>query len=109
MNEIEIKYYNTKGELIIEDVINWGITLDSNGFLHSYKDQPAKKDFHDRGSGEVNIYFSHGFLHRLKGPAIIVEDFSVSPQCSYFINGKQFNKKNDWELEAHRLLMLEEL
>ena len=111
MKEVEIKYYDLGGNIEFLDVLDWNITLDSNGFLHSYSDEPSRIELYGAGNDKVNYYHYHGYLHRLVGPAVIyVTQYGNKKMDKfYFIYGKHYKNKQLWEIEAHRLLMLEEI
>ena len=47
---------------------------------------------------------SNNLLHNLNGYA-----WSTIGVDEYWIHGKEFKSKNDWEIEVNRILMLDEL
>ena len=81
------------------------ITVDSNGFEHSFNDEPA----YIRYSGDNisdKFWYKHAYQHRLTGPAYI--SFNNLGYNQYWLNGKQFSRY-DWETEVNRLNLLQEL
>ena len=111
MKEIEIKYYDSNGNIEFLDDLDWNITLDSDGFLHSFNDEPSRIELYGCGNDQVNYYHYHGHLHNLNGPAVIYKTQHGNKKMDnfYFIYGRHYNNKEEWEMEANRLLMLEEI
>ena len=106
----KVKYYNL--HILIDcDYID-NDTVDENGFLHSYNNNPARKHrtiINSIVNGAIIKYFKHGNAHNLYGPSEIGEFNDSSYNFyGYAIDGK-FMWKKDWEIESNRLLMLGEL
>ena len=77
-NEKFYFYCNVPIELCCDELSNW-----SNFLILCYVD-------------------SNNFVHNLAGPAWVNSEVST-----YHIHGKQYYRKEDWDIERNRLLMLE--
>ena len=51
---------------------------------------------------------SNDFLHNLEGPAMIEYLFTYD-NYYYFIHGKEYKTKRDWEIEVNRINTLKEI
>ena len=106
MNYKTGKYYTPYGDLgETTESLEQKITIDSNGFLDSYNDDPAIDYFNGRMM--KLLYYQHGYLHRETGPSIIVDHMYV-PKESFYLNGVNLSKE-EYEIRMNRKTMLEEI
>ena len=101
----QLKYYTTNGKFEILDSKSSSIksfSVNSEGFLHSYDDKPSLI------YGDVTFWDYNGYSHRLNGPAMI-DSSVVYYSLRYFIHGKEYKNKNEWEIEVNRIKTLEEI
>ena len=69
--------------------------------------EPADKlGLNEAYTGSIIYLDSNNFLHKLNAPAWYN---AYGTFTEYWIHGKLYKTKEEWELEVHRLLMLEEL
>ena len=114
------------------------ITTDYDGFLHSYDDKPAKVSYEYDGTVKRKLWYKNGRLHRENDkPALISfgtcngkiyaeKYYYINGQLHrtngeaiiggvtdgfyyYFLYGKRYNVKEEWEMEVNRILILNEL
>ena len=106
---IKHKHYGKDGT-IIEDQSNYLlVTIDSDGFLHSFDNKPARKLFKDIIDIYWNDYFKNGKYHNLNGTADnIYSNNDILLSFSYWIEGVHLTKEQ-WQIESNRINMLNEI
>ena len=88
------------------------IWVDENDFIHNEPNTVAWLRYYERNDGDSECveYRVHGKLHNLFGPAYINYYKNRKIQVEdYFIHGKRYYNKRDWEIEVNRIKTLEEL
>ena len=84
------------------------IYVDLDGFQHNINDEPSVI-FSDLGNGSFNLWFKHGYVHRLTGPSYIKYDIYDKPILKeYHIEGKELTQEQ-WEIEVNRINILNEI
>ena len=85
---------------------------DENGvLLHTENDIPIFR-FKKQNWGDKYIkkeWFCNGYRHRLNGPAEIETLEEKVFNREYWIHGKRYRNKSDWEIESNRIKMLKEI
>ena len=118
MEEVKTyKYYDSVVVKILYGRIssNQKVTVDSDGFLHSFDDNPASVYSQEKKYVKINnilkieYWYKHGYRHRLTGPGyMLYTGKGLIDTKLYYIHGKELCKEQ-WEVEANRLLMLNEI
>ena len=97
-------YYNLMGSKTqVGSNSNNEVWVDENNFLilHlSYLDNGLK--FYER-------HYKDGFSHNLDGPAYSIFRIDGMIVNYYYIEGKEYKTKRDWEIEVNRIEMLGEI
>ena len=82
--------------------IEFKITVDINGFIHSINDNPSVHFYN--GGGGTKWWFKHGRKHRLTGPARINIELGTN---EYWIEGEQLTQEQ-FETYINRMELLNE-
>ena len=104
------KYYIGGFDNIIHSKCGKGcdIWVDENNFEHNENVLPSYIEYHNKKKNFPyrGMFRKNGKLHNLFGPAIIFYD---GDNKSYWIDGKRYDNKKDWEIEVNRIKMIEEI
>ena len=81
-----------------------------NGKIHRENGKPAILSYFHERKIQCEIYMENNLEHRIEGPSRI--EYRIDGTIinkAYWIHGKYFENKRDWEIEANRIKMLNEI
>ena len=102
-NYNEKKQYKLRGD-------GQDIWVDENNYLHNENNSPARIWYNSDGRVERKIWCRHGLRENLNGAGeITYNPIGEMVKSWYYIHGKPYQNKQDWEIEVNRIKTLEEL
>jgi len=87
-------YYEDEFEVSYAENDGNNVTVDEDGFIHSYDDKPGFE------SNVVKEWYNHGRVNRINGYAIYYKHEENNPH-SYYIDGVIYYDLKKWEEKAH--------